>query len=334
MPSTKSPFVDLAPLAPNIFYLDPPIPAKPTPPSPPNLSASYVIVPPTEKPKDELPPPPATPDLVVLCTWMNAAPKHIQKYITAYQMVYPSAKFVVVTSKTGDIISFRPLDSLLDQVSPVLDVISALNSNTTTTATNKKKKKKPRILVHMFSNGGSHTARRIARLYRQKFAAALPALGTVIDSAPGSDDYGAAVRAFSANLSPKTMPYPLYLLAMLGVHLMFIGVLLMHYVQVLVHFTTVQPPPVSWLEQLRTDLNDPKLFPVSQPRAYVFSDKDLMVDENYVIKHAEEAKKVGFKDIREERFVGTAHVGHMLGDATRYWGIVDGVFKDGLDAQK
>src|ERR1700761_8136562 len=47
------------------------------------------------------------PSLVVLSTWMSAASKHILKYTTTYQKLYPKASLLVFTNGIWDII-FRP----------------------------------------------------------------------------------------------------------------------------------------------------------------------------------------------------------------------------------
>src|ERR1700761_3598896 len=44
----------------------------------------------------------ASPDLIILSTWMGALPKHILKYVSAYQASYPSASILLLTSSLND----------------------------------------------------------------------------------------------------------------------------------------------------------------------------------------------------------------------------------------
>jgi hypothetical protein len=327
MPKTN-PFPDFAPFAPNVFYYHPPKPTK-APPSPPVLSASYVIVPPTAPKKEVLPPP--SPDVIIICPWMNAAPKHIQKYINSYRALYSSAKIVVITSETLDV-TFRSRKTQKERLAPVLDILAIQVSNDTprrTRRTGQKEEQPPKILLHFFSNGGSHSARLLSRCYEEKYSKPLPLIGTIIDSAPSAESYSLAVKAFAAGI-PKTLPYPLYLLALLAVHISIIFMFVFgHWAAVLISITTVQSAPVSWLEQLCRDVNDKSLFPRGAPRTYIFSDSDELVEEESPRRHAADAKKKGFKNVKLEKFTGTPHVGHMMGDSKRYWGIVETLVRDG-----
>ncbi len=151
-----------------------------------------------------------------------------------------------------------------------------------------------------------------------------------MDSCPGGQRYGAVAAAFSADLAP--LAPPLRLLALLAVHVAVVAAFVWRCAVEACYRAAGEAPPPSALHRLRADLNDPGLFPVSAPRVYVFSDADVMVDEAAVVEHAGEAGRVGFVDVRRERFVGTAHVGHVVGDsnAKRYWRIVEGIVEDGI----
>ena len=39
------------------------------------------------------------PDLVVFCSWLSAAPKHIAKYTAGYQKLFPNTAILLVEAK-------------------------------------------------------------------------------------------------------------------------------------------------------------------------------------------------------------------------------------------
>lgn len=39
------------------------------------------------------------PDLIVFCSWMSAAPKHITKYTAAYQSLFPNTAILLIEAK-------------------------------------------------------------------------------------------------------------------------------------------------------------------------------------------------------------------------------------------
>lgn len=62
-------------------------------------------------------------------------------------------------------------------------------------------------------------------------------------------------------------------------------------------------------------------------RVYIYSDVDDMAPWNDIEDHAAEAKEKGF-NVGVEKFVGSGHVAHVrVGNGERYWGIVDGLWK-------
>lgn len=39
------------------------------------------------------------PDLIVFCSWMSAAPKHVAKYTEGYQKLFPNTTILLVEAK-------------------------------------------------------------------------------------------------------------------------------------------------------------------------------------------------------------------------------------------
>lgn len=83
---------------------------------------------------------------------------------------------------------------------------------------------------------------------------------------------------------------------------------------------------------LRRRLNDPQLFSVRAPRAYVYSREDEMVGWRDVEGHVAEARERGYR-ARAELFEGSKHVAHMPMDSERYWRIVQEVWKESFEAE-
>jgi hypothetical protein len=43
--------------------------------------------------------------LIIMCTWLGAAPKHIAKYVAAYQRIAPRARILLIQSNAPTIVS-------------------------------------------------------------------------------------------------------------------------------------------------------------------------------------------------------------------------------------
>jgi pimeloyl-ACP methyl ester carboxylesterase len=63
------------------------------------------------------------------------------------------------------------------------------------------------------------------------------------------------------------------------------------------------------------------------PRLYICSDADTISPLQYVLAHAEEAKKLGY-EVRTEVFDNSPHVSHARTDGDRYWKAVDQLWSD------
>jgi Eukaryotic protein of unknown function (DUF829) len=104
------------------------------------------------------------PDLIILCSWVNAAPRHIAKYTATYLSLYPSSAQLLITTSLADM-SYRPNSTQRSHLAPALSILlSAVEPpisppNSTLTPP-------PRILLHVFSHGGAHTACQLALAFR------------------------------------------------------------------------------------------------------------------------------------------------------------------------
>ena len=94
------------------------------------------------------------PRLIILCTWMAAQPTHITKYITGYQTLFPSSKILLIRCEAPDVI-YRSSVTLRRRTQPALEILRSLCA---------REPSRPEILLHIFSNGGSHQATNLLRV--------------------------------------------------------------------------------------------------------------------------------------------------------------------------
>ncbi|MCJ1377104.1 hypothetical protein MMC17_000195 [Xylographa soralifera] len=233
---------------------------------------------------------PSHPDIVLLLSWSGANIKHVVKYTPGYIDLYPEAQIILVTSAFADFV-FGSSASKKLQLEPVIQILLS-NPNA-------------RILVHLFSNGGSHKLWRLAKLYKETQGRLLPMDALVLDSAPGK-----ATLKRSAEAMAYEMPQAWYLrlpgLALLYLFLFIFKVVL-----------TVTGGTIT-IDRVWKELNDPDLIRVQAMREYIYSKADRLVFWKDVEDHADEAEAKGYQ-VRKETFENTGHVGHMRLEYERYW---------------
>ncbi|KAK3064591.1 hypothetical protein LTS18_005803 [Coniosporium uncinatum] len=245
----------------------------------------------------------SSPNLVIVSAWMGAAPKHIAKYSSTYTKRYPSSQIIVIANSMADVF-ITSSAAHHRRLRPVIEVIQACV----------KMNDKPRILLHVFSNGGSMTACHLAIAYRSQLSLPLPITAMALDSCPGLPEYWTGLRAVSTGLPKSFLPR---LLGLLVIHL------------ALITFAVVDNLIVSesFFTWLRRNLNDESLFAKEVPRCYLYSKEDDMVLWRDIEAHAADAVAEGY-DVEKVRFEGSKHVGHMVVDSKRYWSAIERALKD------
>ena len=212
-----------------------------------------------------------------------------------------------------------------------------------------KEQNKPIVLVHAFSNGGSHSAIQLAQAYRESirsFSAdsfplslppKLPISALMLDSCPGRPEFMLGVQIIMSFIPPASTI--LRAVARPFAYALVTGVAALHELGI--------AEPIS--DKLWRELNSPAgAFLVGNhdaaasmssvgsytsgrfiPRTYIFSKKDNMVPERNVLEHALEARRMTRLNdaqardvIRLEEFVGSMHVNHVSMDRERYWALV------------
>jgi hypothetical protein len=236
------------------------------------------------------------PDMIILCTWFRALPKHIAKYVNTHRQRYPQAQILVIESTVGDMM-YTPYSVQRSRLHPVVDILKGIAAA------------KGEILLHIFSNGGSNTAVQVAEAWRSSQSSPFPATSMVLDSCPGSPSLKLAADAVVSS-SPKSMHW-------------WVVVFAWAVVVPFVAFPQLLGGP-NVVASLRERLNETRLFSIGTQRVYLCSSTDLMVPLEDVVSHCESARIAGY-GANVVQFDGSAHVSHVMKDSSRYWSAVEDV---------
>lgn len=250
---------------------------------------------------------PLHPTIIIICLWMGALPhsRSVATITAQYQAIYSTASIIIITSLP----QFFTTTSTSSRRLLVAPILSALKSSS---------ELERRILVHIFSNGGSISFADICHTYRERTGTILEVKAIILDSAPGIPGLVAQWEGLSIHL-PKSLgwyPAASYLAFVLG---------------------------ASWVSekmsksenlaiQTRRWLNDRKLVDSGAKRLYIYSLVDRLVGWMEVESHAKEAREKGI-DVALLRKERSTHVRHAFDDREEYWGVVKGLW-DAVQAGK
>lgn len=266
-------------------------------PAPVHLSQTIKLYRPTTTDTTNIANHVTAPDMIILCTWFRALPKHIAKYVESHRQRHPQAQILVIESTVGDMM-YTPYSVQRERLNPVVDILKGI------TAVNQE------ILIQIFSNGGSNTAVQLAEAWHSSQSTPFPAAAMVLDSCPGSPSLKLAADAVVSS-SPSSSRW-----------------------WVLIFAWTVVVPFVAFpqllggpnvVASLRERLNNTRLFSTRSSRAYLCSSTDLMVPLKDVVEHYESARALGY-DAKLAEFDRSAHVSHVMKNPSRYWNSVDDVW--------
>lgn len=307
------------------------------------------------------------PDLIILCPWLFAAPRHIAKYISQYQTIYPSARMLLLQNDMSNT-TWRPDWVQMQRLQPSVEAIRQFLKEVTVTRDGIRAE--PTILLHAFSDGGSHSAVQLAQAYRETIAASIPETGpplpaeipfsaVVMDSCPGRSDFFNGVQV-ALSFIPPTQPLK-RLMAMPIAYAIVAGIVGMHELGIAEDIASkiwrhMNDPTGPFLmrpgnalrgEDAGAGLDGDKSRRHIVPRTYIYSRTDELVPEDDVVQHAAEARNTcalvskGPNETRDsegkvrlEEFVGSMHVNHLSVDRERYWRIVQETFDQGVEMSK
>lgn len=154
-------------------------------------------------------PPKPTGQLIILCTWLGAARKHVAKYTALYRSVAPNAQILLIESSVGNLLSFFVRHQRVTKFAPAAAaVLNSLAECRHYSRPHSKESEQgylddektnpqvrrsmcsssqvqPKILLHIFSNGGMNSATHLLHALRSRMDESLALKGILFDSCPG-----------------------------------------------------------------------------------------------------------------------------------------------------
>ncbi|KAF1948690.1 indole-diterpene biosynthesis protein-like protein PaxU [Byssothecium circinans] len=244
--------------------------------------------------------------LIILGTWLGAADKHIAKYTELYKKQIETASILLLKSEISSMISpYKKQQKAMEPAMlPILNLLQRCKDSQTN----------PKILLHIFSNGGINSATHLLIDLRRALSTPLPIVGIICDSVPTGAGYRKTYNAFMYSF-PQT--FPANIVAAITVHtllsLLFLCVAMGRY----------EYPEDFW----RKAILDRELVG-SNRICYVASKADAQTDWRDVVAHAGTARREGW-EVREVILEDTAHCNHLRGDPGMYCDLVVRVWGGG-----
>ncbi|SMQ47450.1 unnamed protein product [Zymoseptoria tritici ST99CH_3D7] len=236
------------------------------------------------------------PSLIVICSWMNAAEKHIAKYTAGYRRLYPDTTVLLVQCSLAGFFTSKAKQEVL--LKPAYDMIINHRSDGNQGGP---------VVLHAFSNGGGTLANYIAGFLNERSPGKKVVFNKVIlDCLPGIPTIAGAVRAVSFSLPRNPI------LRFLGQWIFRIWLVAYSI------FAYALRRREDRVTRLRRRLNDPERFDLGAPRLYLYSKADDLVEHWAVAEHAEGARKKGYR-VREEMFINAPHCAIAKDEPERYW---------------
>ncbi|KAH7111159.1 hypothetical protein B0J13DRAFT_577002 [Dactylonectria estremocensis] len=259
------------------------------------------------------PTPNDAPRLILLCTWTDASPKHILKYVNGYRILYPSSPILLVQTCSADFFSSA---SALSRKAELLVrmILQELQSEHSITEARG-------ILAHALSNGGSGHLTCLARRYHSVTGLPLPIDALILDSTPTRP-------TFQALLTSLTMPLPstFWIRQPLRV-LISIGIFFAYLLPRWIGMSNLGDRTYHDLYALHDagkggDKDAQEWISKEAVRTYIYSDVDVICSAADIEGHFQTAKGRGFC-VTAELWEGSDHVAHMKFDPERYWRVVN-----------
>lgn len=271
-----------------------------------------------------LPNSPESGQLVILCSWADAQPKHILRYIQLHQAITPNASILLIQTPAAAL--FAPYRWQRAALKPAVEYIKSrladiqggtssatVDPNETNTDNSKEERsqttttKKIKILIHVLSTGGGLTTTQLLILFRQSTHAPLPLIGIIMDSSPDGGSYKQSYRAM-VGAQPPSIPRRA-------------AVSLVAHAALLPFWATyaVGIRENSQLELRRVILD--RKFVDATHICYVYSKNDRITDWRDVLVHAADARGCGWS-VEEHLLENSSHCAHVRSNPDMYAAIV------------
>ena len=275
------------------------------------------------------PPEPKPGQLIILCTWLGAARKHVAKYTDLYRSVAPRARILLVESsipalthafvRPQRVTGFAPaatviLDTFFEcEDRSSIHVNGRLDDEKTISRSRKPTPfhANPQILLHVFSNGGMNSATHLLRLLRSEMGEPLALTGIILDSCPGKG------TSYRQTFDAIMLSFPESLVWR------FLGALVVHCLLIftVIYIAWGNENPVTFWRRVPLEESSP-----ARGACYLFSKEDRMIDWTDIEEHADEARRKGWR-VREVLFEGSGHCAHLAVDRRRYVEAVTSIWK-------
>ncbi|KAH8684629.1 hypothetical protein BGZ60DRAFT_366294 [Tricladium varicosporioides] len=257
------------------------------------------------------PVPPDSPTTILICSWMNAIPKHAEYYTKKHMEIYPHARIIFVTITTKEFLMHSESQRRAD----IKEVITALLA---------RNQSDERLLVHTLSNGGARRLYGIAGAYREATGKPLPVKAFIMDSAPGIPQFRRDIRALS--VPGKKLPWLLWFPFMTAIVA----------VTTAVYITVNWMPKWFWSELVwrpMAAVNNIDFVHKNCVKGFVYSKEDNVIDWRHVEDHADIAEKKGYKVVKK-RVEGAHHVQMFRGKGGEgdYWEFVERIWRMGMES--
>ncbi|KAL3445816.1 hypothetical protein BJX65DRAFT_309519 [Aspergillus insuetus] len=279
------------------------------------------------------------PTTVIIFGWGDATLKHVSKYSNGYHSIFPSARIIVVLSRTVQAVTQR-LESRIEAMMPVINIVFPTpcipGGNASATAKGNgfqnapKDPERERILLHAMSNTGAIflAATLLGYQHRHGTDRKFPLSLLVCDSTPGSLDFASQVGRWS-----RAMAVGILTSRFLPTWLPFVTITQVQAVSYMVLWANwaweklcgIEPSGI-WANRV---INDLAIVPVESHRLYMYSIEDEIIWWEDLLEAVAQAKALGYK-AEVEMFEGSPHVGHMRLHPERYWKKVLSVWEGAL----
>jgi hypothetical protein len=236
------------------------------------------------------------PTTIIICQWMGISPKSrsLNTIYAHYARLYPNSRIITIRSLP----EYFSTASESARRSPLKPITTAIDSDPAP---------EKRILVHLFSNGGTLSFLDICELYRKEKGHVLPVKAIVFDSCPGRPTVTEAWAAMSIGLPKGILWYPAAasILLLLGV--------------VAIGRYGLNIP--TFIDRIFPKLNDWTLVDRGAKRLYVWSEADRIMGARDPKEHARLAREEGVQ-VQTLEEMETGHMQAHVKDQERYWGAV------------
>jgi hypothetical protein len=232
--------------------------------------------------------------MILFFSWMAAAAKHIAKYTATYHKLFPGSRIVLIRANLPDM--FRGSAAFEEEQKPAFSIVRehvAMGGE---------------VIVHSFSNGGGTMLVEFMKMWKSNQGTLMPIRAQIMDSSPGRGGWKRSHAAIVMSL-PRTILWRWF--GSIGVYLFLFGYFLLD---------RLTGKDNAMVVMCRC-LNDQSLFDVKAPRVYLYSRADIMVGDEEVEQHADEAAAKGWK-VKKVRFEQSPHAGHIIEDSRKYWDAV------------